>query len=424
MSTMHIGIQTWGSDGDVRPLMALAGGLKSSGQDVTLAVTNTENRDYTSISQELGIDYIKVPENIVCDMSQLGEHIRQIKNRVKALKFLAREIYFRYLDDMFSAAKRLCEACDLVVGHFTVFPLKMAAVQTGTPYVSTILFRGCVPSVHRPPGRFPDLGRIGNTMEWKIIQDLIDFIFKRDVKQFWKKGQLKAPRHVLPDAWESDRLNLIAASRVFCPPQPDWESKYYVCGYFHLPDSLSTWQMPRQLQEFLDTGEKPVYMTFGLLQPYYQKKNIELMLKATKLSGCRAIIQTTAADYPPHSTDGDVYFIDRAPHHQIFPECAAVVHHGGGGTAHSVTLCDRPSVVVGFSNEHMAYGQDLYCLGAAPKPIRYRKATAERIAIRIDDVLKTSGMQKRAAELGDIMRDEKGVEKAAELILRLGFQGA
>ena len=418
---MRIGLQTWGSDGDVRPLIALAGGLKSAGHGVTLSITNTENRDYTSICQRFGIDYIKVPEHMDCDIAELGKNLNRIKNRVKALKFITKEIYLQYLDDMYSAAKALCSSCDLVIGHFTVFPLKMASIQTGTPYVCTILFRGCVPSLYRPPGRLPDLGRVGNYIEWKLIQDLMDFLFKKEVRQFWKKSHLKTPRHVLPDAWESDRLNLIAASQVFCPPQPDWGSLYRVCGYFHIPESLEAWQTPRPLQEFLDAGERPVYMTFGLLQPYYQKKNLELMLAAAKMAGCRAIIQTTDSGYPPHSTDGDFYFIDRAPHHQVFPECAAVVHHGGGGTTHSVTLSGRPSIIIGFSNEHMAYGKDLYQLGAAPKPIRYRKTTAESIASRIEEVVKTPGMQKRAEELGETMHSENGVKKAVELINQMSF---
>jgi len=405
-------------------LIALAGGLKSAGHDVTLAVTSTENRDYTSVCQRLGIEYIKVPEHIECDIASLEQKVNQISNRVKALKFLTQEIYLRYLDDMYSAAKVLCQSCDLVVGHFTVFPLKMVSIQTGTPYASTILFRGCVPSVYRPPGRLPNLGRIGNYFEWKLIQDLIDFIFKKEVKRFWRGAHLKSPRHVLPDAWESDKLNLIAASQVFCPPQPDWGTQYQVCGYFHIPEALETWRMPSGLQEFLDAGDPPVYMTFGLLQPYYQNKNLELMLSAAKLAGCRTIIQTTSPEYPPHSKEGNLYFIDRVPHHQIFPKCVAVAYHGGGGTAHTVTLCDRPSVVVGFSNEHMAYGQDLFRLGAAPKPIRYRKATAENIARNIDVVLNTPHMQQHASELGEVMRGEDGVKKAIGWIQNLGISSA
>ncbi len=39
---MKIGIQTWGSDGDVRPFIALAAGLRAAGHDVTVAATHSE----------------------------------------------------------------------------------------------------------------------------------------------------------------------------------------------------------------------------------------------------------------------------------------------------------------------------------------------------------------------------------------------
>ena len=413
--------QAWGSDGDIRPLIALAVGLKTAGHDTTLAVTSTENRDYTSICQRYGIEYIKAPERIECDLAVLGENIHRLNYGVKAFKYLAQEIYLPYLEDMYAASMRLCDSCDLVVGHFTVFPLKVAAAQTQTPYVSTVLFRGFVPSIHRPPGSFPNFGRFGNYIGWKLTQHVLDLFFKKKLKQFWAKANLKAPRHVVPGAWESDRLNLIAASQVFCPHQPDWGARYQVCGYFYVPEYFEAWQMPNQLREFLDAGEKPVYMTFGLLQPYFQNRIMELMRESSKLAGCRAIIQTNHPDYLPHSSDGNLYFIDKAPHQQIFSECAAVVHHGGGGTAHSVSRCDCPSVVAGFSNEHMAYGYDLYRKGAAASPIRYRKATAENIARKIDEVLHQPSMAVRAAGLGKIMRNEKGVDKAVELIQKLGI---
>jgi len=38
---MKIGLQTWGSEGDIRPFTSLAAGLKLAGHDVTLVVTDT-----------------------------------------------------------------------------------------------------------------------------------------------------------------------------------------------------------------------------------------------------------------------------------------------------------------------------------------------------------------------------------------------
>ena len=36
---MKIGLQAWGSEGDIQPFTALAAGLVQAGQDVTLLVT-------------------------------------------------------------------------------------------------------------------------------------------------------------------------------------------------------------------------------------------------------------------------------------------------------------------------------------------------------------------------------------------------
>lgn len=416
---MRIGVQAWGSDGDIRPLLALAGGLRSAGHDVAIAVTSTENRDYGTLCQGLGLTYIKVPEHVGCDMRSLGEKFDRSPNRVESLKLFIHEIYLPYLGDMFSAAKMLCVSNDLVVGHFAVFPLKAAATMSGTPYVSVILFRGSVPSLFQPPGRMPNLGPLGNFIEWKLVQAVFDFFFRREVKRLWVRRGMAAPRHVLPDAWESDRLNLIAASRVFCPPQPDWGRKYQVCGYFWLPEKVQSWTISSGLQDFLDAGKAPVYMTFGLLQPLYPEKYVELMVKTARLACCRAIIQTTSSKYPPGSGHDDIYFIDRVPHHRIFPRCAAVAYHGGGGTAHSVTRCGLPSVVVGFSSEHMSYGKDLFRLGAGSKPVRYRKVTAEKLAARIRHVLDAPQIRRRSLELGEIMRQEDGVGRAVKLINNL-----
>ena len=48
---MRIGLQTWGSEGDIRPFFALAEGLQKAGHNVTLVVTSAEDKDYTSLAE-------------------------------------------------------------------------------------------------------------------------------------------------------------------------------------------------------------------------------------------------------------------------------------------------------------------------------------------------------------------------------------
>ena len=65
---MKIGIQTWGSNGDIRLLIALASGLKKSGHTVTLAVTSLGNRNYSKECAAFNINYQQVPDQVHFDL--------------------------------------------------------------------------------------------------------------------------------------------------------------------------------------------------------------------------------------------------------------------------------------------------------------------------------------------------------------------
>ncbi len=42
---MKIGVQTWGSEGDLRPFFALCEGLAQAGHDVSLEYSSADERD-------------------------------------------------------------------------------------------------------------------------------------------------------------------------------------------------------------------------------------------------------------------------------------------------------------------------------------------------------------------------------------------
>ena len=50
---MKIGLQTWGSDGDIRPFLALAGGLRARGHEVSLVITSVDNKNYSCYGKEM-----------------------------------------------------------------------------------------------------------------------------------------------------------------------------------------------------------------------------------------------------------------------------------------------------------------------------------------------------------------------------------
>ena len=70
---MKIGIQTWGSNGDIRPMIALANGLQNSGHTVTLVVSSLDNRNYSAECAEYNIRYQQIPEQIEFDLESFAQ---------------------------------------------------------------------------------------------------------------------------------------------------------------------------------------------------------------------------------------------------------------------------------------------------------------------------------------------------------------
>lgn len=83
--------------------------------------------------------------------------------------------------------------------------------------------------------------------------------------------------------------------------------------------------MPRDLQQFINGGDPPVYMTFGSMAAGEQNPGqvTDIFSEAARLAGCRAIIQADW-DAPFGQPEAvHVYRITQAPHLHIFPYCTA-----------------------------------------------------------------------------------------------------
>ena len=152
------------------------------------------------------------------------------------------------------------------------------------------------------------------------------------------------------------------------------------------------------------------------LQQAVPEWSMELFIEATHLAGCRAIIQTSSANYPECSQQENIYSIGRHPHQSLFTNCAAIVHHGGAGTTHSASLCGRPSIVIPFMDEQLFWAKSLEQLGLAASPLAAKNATAPLIASRIKTILSSNSYLENAKKAGSIIINRQGVSNAVDLI--------
>ena len=412
---MKIGIQTWGSNGDIRPMLALADGLKNAGHSVTLVVSSIDNNSYQVICEQLGIGYWQVPEHIDFDMQNFAQRSFRM-HPLQWLRALLDAAFFPYEQAIYQAALELAADNDYLIGHHFLYPLKLAALQQQKPFFSVTLCHAAIPNPAIPPFSFPDFGRLINKLSWKLLDALFNWALKKPLSRLWLEAGRMPPDHILTELLTSQQLDLVAVDPLFCRSSEQWQAHHQVCGFLNLTEDERHWTIPDSLIEFLEHGAAPVYMTFGSLQQAVPDWSMELFLEAMTLAGCRAIIQTSSTRYPADSHTDQVYFIGRHPHQPLFRHCAAIVHHGGAGTTHAATRSGCPSVVVPFMDEQLFWARQLQALNLAGKPLPAKKVTATALAEGIRTVLNSKSIQDNAKQASLTMQGNNGVAWAIQLL--------
>jgi sterol 3beta-glucosyltransferase len=108
--------------------------------------------------------------------------------------------------------------------------------------------------------------------------------------------------------------------------------------------------------------------------------------------------------------------VEAAPHAWLFPRMAAVVHHGGAGTTAEGLRAGAPSVIVPFAVDQAFWGKRVQDLGVGPAPIPQKALTPGKLAQAIRATVEQAVIKRRAADLGEAIRAEDGVEAAVRAV--------
>jgi len=415
---MRIGLQTWGSEGDIQPFVALAAGLAGAGHAVTLVVTDIHQHDYTPMARRHGFAWRGVTSPDLRDteaMEEIGRRLFATSSPVRQVELLMEHWFEPARQVLFVAATELCAGSDAVVGHAVMDPLRVAAQLAGIPMATLVPAHLGIPTLTRRPFGAPDLGRWAIPLWWRLARALLNRRYLPPVNALRRRHGLAPDADVLTQTWCSERLNLVAVSPVLCVRPADWGAQHRVCGFLNLPPEQLVETIPPGLEDFLARGEPPVYFTFGSMMP----RNLETIREvaqvwsaAVRLTGCRAIFQLPWEDLPAIDCPPGVFRVQRAPHRAVFPRCALVVHHGGAGTSQSTLMAGRPAVVVAHLVDQFFWGEELERLGVAGPSCKRRAFTASALAASMQHVLAAPGMAARAAALGAAMAAETGVANA------------
>ncbi len=402
-----------GSRGDFQPYIALAQEIKAQGYDVRISGSS----DFQDFIESYGITCFPLKTSL-SDLNvdpKLLEKAGSSDNPLKMLlAFNKMKKYGVYMvEDMY----RACQGSDLIIyhpgctiGYFAAQEMNIPAIMASPfpmhktkEYLSVVMYGKSKPS------------RRNIAISYKMIQTMLWMASKPSVKSFLKKknGTLP-PDFGCPFENVSPRYPAIISCSNYVFPRPqDWDNNIHQKGYWFTQESTA-YTPPKKLQDFLQQGEKPVYLGFGSMTALGDHHDLlQIAIDGLKKAGKRGIISGLSGS---ESLPDSICTIDAVPHSWLFPQMAAVCHHGGAGTTAAGFQAGVPSVIIPFSNDQFAWAHRAFDLKVGAPPIYKKKLTADALADAITFALQDQIIT-NAQRLGEKIATENGVKSAVEVVI-------
>jgi rhamnosyltransferase subunit B len=351
-------VTSYGSAGDVFPLMAVATRLRQRGHDVVFAVpprykalARGEGFKVRSISRYQGRATMK-EESLLHDPGWAG---------MTANRALWGDMVIPNLPDMTRGIQEAAEGADAILTHMLQLGATFASELTGTPFVTLHLWPYLLPSAYTMPpigayrARRGPLGRVVNRSAWAFLRSVYGRYFDKDLASVQRQLGLTPRKGLAFTGALSPDLCLILAHPFYTPWQPDWPAHWKMVGY-------PRWDAPARLGEqpevdaFLESGPPPVAVTPGTVVVHQPEEFYAAAVRALKDLGLRGVVLGRLKQEIPGIDGTQIISAPYLPLSWLLPKCRAVVHHGGLGTVHAALAAGVPSLVVprGFDREYHA----------------------------------------------------------------------
>jgi sterol 3beta-glucosyltransferase len=381
---MHIVIATYGTMGDIQPLLGLAVGLRNRGHATKFAAPPNFARRVTS----LGLEF--VPLGPAMDMVELrdvygraclsSDPVRHVQSTLP--------LVIRDAPQMITELSAACRNADMLIS----LPYQLAG-----RIVHDLLHVPLV-SVHLSP-----FGGYSKRFASETSRQI------NKLRACYGLTELKDP---LGPEGSSSRLTLYAVSpSLFLRPR-QWPEQHKVVGYFFLDEA---YRPDPSLIRFIDSGEPPVVLSLGSMLHGSPETLGKVVLDALRQLGTRTIVQRGWTGLCVNAPADLIHPIDFVPHSWLFPRAACVVHAGGAGTAAAAARFGIPAVIVPHMLDQFVWATLFKERGSAADAIPYTELTAKRLKEGIKRAL-CPDSRARAADLAARISNEDGVSLAVDSI--------
>lgn len=413
---MKIVLSTFGSLGDLHPMIALGIELRARGHEIAFNTLEVYREKMDALRFEFH------PMRPDLDPEKDRKLAREIMDAKTGTEKLLKEILLPNVRPMYEDLMRAVAGADAFISGEVVYPAASVAEKTGIKWITTSLAPASFLSPHDPfvpptaqwLKHFRFLGATFHAGIYSLIHRLVAS-WLGSYREFRREiGLSETHDPVFKDKY-SNLLHLAMFSKVLGKPQPDWHSPTLQTGFCFYDGQNDLGKMPPDLQTFLDAGEPPIVFTLGSAAVMDARDFFEESAAAARLLNRRAVLLYGIFNEAPKITDEKIVAFDYAPYSLICPRAACVVHQGGVGTTAQVLRAGVPHLIMPYSHDQPDNAARCERLGVA-RTIERDRYARDAAAKQLRELLADLSYKSKAVEAGKIVEAERGTRVACDAI--------
>lgn len=404
---MHFICSTFGSAGDVFPMLGLAVELHRRGHDITFA-TNAHFADMV-IQSGLAFEPLGDESDFEACISNpdLWHPKKSFRHVFDSLRPFLRRQYEIH-------AERAGRGDTVGITNCFGFGAFMAQDKLNLPVITLHLQPAVLWSSRLPPA----LPGLFGPRWLKTVQYWIGERFFLDpvVCPFlneWRRELEVPPIRRIAHWWHSRYGVLCLFPDWFAPPQADWPSPLMQTD-FPLWNYRGNEEMSAEVGRFLGRGEPPIVFTPGSAN-VHGADFFRAAVQACSHLGRRGVLLTKYRDQLPRSLPDSIAHFDYVPLDQLLPAAAAFVHHGGIGSTSQALLAGIPQVLMPLAHDQFDNADRIQRLGVGAS-VPVHRFTGKRLSQVLQPLLTSPQVAADCRRLADRLSDRSGLRQSADAV--------
>lgn len=406
---MHFICSTFGSAGDVFPLLGLALELRQRGHQITFLT----NAHFENIVRQYDLHFERLGSEDDYQACINNPHLWQPR---KALPHVLRSL-LPGLRRQYEIHADLASAGNVVaLTNCFGFGALLAQEKFGMPVITVHLQPAALWSDREPPalpGLFGPrwLQGLMYRMAGRFLVDPIVCPFLNP----WRRELGLPPLKGVMQWWNSPYGILCLFPEWFAPPQVDWPAGIMQTD-FPLWNHQTDAPLAANVETFLQSGEPPIVFTPGTAN-LHGRDFFRAAVEACRRLQRRGLLLTPFTEQLPSSLPDSVAHYPYVPLDRLLPRAAAFVHHGGVGSTSQAMLAGIPQVLMPLAHDQFDNAARVKRLGigeAIPAP----RFTSTRLTAALKGLFNSATVPDACRTVAQRLATRDGLSRSADAIER------